>query len=169
MPFINNITCIWTFSSRLAYWTNILIATYPSYMINFRQKMHHSTHQKGPCSWVTSSKLPFRYFLNGCSFSSILVQRVLKSDTTFSTHSNFIHDIITDWWTADIIWRKGLLKVLEFEQSIGISNLKFHFDMKRLFLTLWYFEILWLCTGPITQNQVFWQLVPFDMLSHRFK
>ncbi len=30
-----------------------------------------------------------------------------------------------------------------------------------------YFEIFWLCI-PISQNLVFWQLVPFDMFSHIF-
>ncbi len=34
-------------------------------------------------------------FLNGCSFSSILVQIILKSVIGFSSYSNFIDDVVT--------------------------------------------------------------------------
>ncbi len=35
--------------------------------------------------------------LNGCSFISILVQKILKSDIAFLRYGNFIEDVITDW------------------------------------------------------------------------
>ncbi len=84
-------------------------------------------------SWVRSSELTFCYVLNDSSFASILVQKCLKSDITFSRCGNFIDDIITDQQKVD--FEKKALKVWEYGQSIGIQHhLKGPFYMKKLCL-----------------------------------
>ncbi len=111
----------------------------------------------------------------------------LKSDIEFLRYGNFIKDVITDWWKFD--FEKRALKIWESVQSIGILAMQRSTFTWKLFLyqilqvtsrlsiedskiwesqnQLWdyYFEIFWLCI-PKTQNPVFRQLVPFDMLSH---
>ena len=52
--------------------------------------------------------MTFCYFLNGCSFSSILVQKVFKSDIAFLLYFNFIEVVQTDCWKVD--FEKKLLK-----------------------------------------------------------
>ena len=54
------------------------------------------------------SKLTFCYFLNGCSFSSILTPKILKSDIAFFRYGNFIEDVIRV--VEKSILRKRLLK-----------------------------------------------------------
>ncbi len=77
--------------------------------------------------WV----MTFCYFLNGCPFSSILVQKCLKSDIAFLRYGNFIEDIITVWWKVD--YEKKSLKIWESVQG-NLGNLEVHFYMKTLFL-----------------------------------
>ena len=90
-------------------------------------------------SCLRRSKLTFWYFLNDCSFISILEQKSFKSNIAFLRYSNIIEDVITDWWLM-LILRKRLLqfgnlcKVLVFWQFRGhffhvftlnpLSNLK---------------------------------------------
>ena len=69
-------------------------------------------------SCLRRSKMTFCYFLNVCSFISILVQKDLKSDIAFLRYGNFIEDVITDWWKVD--FEKKALKICESVQSIGI-------------------------------------------------
>ncbi len=77
------------------------------------------------------------------------------------------------WCICDSTHRKGPVvsedqnwlllfpKWLFFQLHFGAKT----FEISKLTLGL-YFEIFWLCI-PITQNPVFRQLVPFDMLSHK--
>ncbi len=53
-----------------------------------------STHRKGPVGSSEDQNWLLCYFLNGCSFSSILVQEYLKSDIVFLRYGNFIDDVI---------------------------------------------------------------------------
>ena len=59
------------------------------------------------------------YFLNDCSFISILVLKFLNSDIAFLRYGNFIEDVvITDWRKVD--FENKALKIWEPVQSIGI-------------------------------------------------
>ena len=136
-----------------------------------------STHRKGPVVSEDQNCVFAIILLNCCSFISILVQKLLKSDIAFLRYGNFIEDVITDWWKFD--FEKKALKIWESVQRIGIlGNSEVNFDTKTLLLhqvlqvilrlsiedskaceisksTLGlYFEIFWLCI-PITQNLVF--------------
>ena len=54
------------------------------------------THVSKRTSCLSRSKLTVCYFLYGCSFSSILVQKFLKLDIGYLRYDNFIKDVITD-------------------------------------------------------------------------
>ncbi len=62
-------------------------------------------------SCLRRSKLTFCYFIFGCSFISILVQKFLKSDIAFLRYGSFIEDVITGWCMVESwFWDKGSLK-----------------------------------------------------------
>ncbi len=123
-------------------------------------------------SRLIRSKFNFWYFLNGCSISSILVEKMLKSNIAFLKYGNFIEDFTTDCW----FWEKGsynlgiCTKVLVFgqfrgpflhENTIFAANPSSNVRIKYCrFCEISkstsepYFEIFLLCI-PITQNPVF--------------
>ncbi len=120
---------------------------------------------------------------------SILVQKLWNLTFLFFSH-DFTADIIADHWKVDFeknslkSWDLGRVWVyninskvtLLHENTVLLSNplrnlgsIEDSEICDNLKSTLGpYFEIFWLCSTLITQNEVFWQLVPFDMLSHIF-
>ena len=76
-------------------------------------------------------KLTFWYFQNGCSFISILVQKILKLDIAFLRYGNFIEDVMTDWWNVDFE-KKALMGICTKYCYFGISEVNFY--MKTLLL-----------------------------------
>ncbi len=79
-------------------------SVYCNHIVTICDSTHRNNHL------VQKIKIDFCYFLNGCSFSSILVQKVLKLDIAFWKYGNFkfIEDIITHKWK--LILRKRFLK-----------------------------------------------------------
>ncbi len=95
------------------------------------QHMCLNTSKGTSCLW--RSKLTLCYFLNGCSFISILVQKVLKLDIAFLSYGNFIEDVITDWWKVDL--EKKALEIWESCTKYWyFGNSAVHFYMKTVFL-----------------------------------
>ena len=99
---------------------------------NAEKQMWFNTSNRTSC--FRRSKLILCYFINGCSFSSILVQKFLKSGHCVleiklcQFHLWFRNS--SDWWKLD--FEKKALKICESVQSIG--NSKVNFYMKTLFL-----------------------------------
>ena len=104
-------------------------------------------------------KITFCYFLNGCFFSSILVQRFLKSDITFLRYGNFINE--------KLILRRRLLKcgnlhkVLVFGQFRGPflhENTIFAPNLSRnLKIKYWRLQNMW--NLKIDFGTIFWDIL----------
>ena len=95
-------------------------------------------------SWQIGEKLILRKGLKvWSSMRSIGIQAIQKS--IFYMKTQFLHQILQSTWRVSI----EDSKICETSKSTVEP----------------YFEIFWFCT-PVTQNQVFRQLVPFNMLSH---
>ncbi len=122
-------------------------------LLNFWSYMWLNTSKGTSC--LGRSKLTFYYFLNSCSFSSIMVQKILKLDIMFLRYGNFIEGIITDWWKVN--FDKKALIIWESVQSIDILVILSIEDSKKWKISKstlrLYFEIFWLCIH-ITQNPV---------------
>ncbi len=136
-------------------------------------------------SCLRISKLTFSYFLNSCSNFEAKIFEIGHCVLEIRQIYWGCHNRLVKSW----FWEKGSWNLEICTKYWYFGNSEVNFDTKTLFLhqilqVIWrlsieeskiceiskstlrlYFEIFWLCI-PITQNLVFRQLVPFNMLSH---
>ena len=119
-------------------------------------------------SCLKRSKLTFCYFLNGCSFSSIWVQSVLKSDITFLRYGNFIEVVMKHWWKIEFEI-KALTNLWICTKCWCFGNSEVHFYRKTMFFTpnpssnlkikYWRFQNMW--NFKINSGTIFWDIFDF--------
>ena len=124
------------------------------------------------------------FFLNTYSFSYILVQHFFDIRHCVWECDHSTDNFITDLWKVDFQKFENLATLIAeiaIQKSIFTwkccfytSNPQSNLEIKYWrFQNMWNFKldhgiifwVFWLCI-PVTQNQDFWQLIPFDLLSH---
>ncbi len=133
-------------------------------------------------SCLKRSKLTFLLFPTWLFFQLSFGAKCMKSDIVFLRY--LIGDVIWDWWKVkkkakkfgickkvSVFWQftSSFLHVFAPKPSSNLNTKYWRFQNiwnLKIYSGAIFWDILTLICIPTTQNPVFQQLVPFDMLSH---